>query len=87
MEEATECSVSRRRAVRMSLRSEGEVRANSKAVLRPMPDDAPVMRIVLPARRLETAEAIAWVWVWVWARAWARAQKVDLSGEKAWEVG
>ena len=36
----------------MSLMDEGHVRANSKAVLRPMPDDAPVMRMVLPERFL-----------------------------------
>lgn len=34
------------------------VRANSKAVDRPMPDEAPVMSIVLPARRLAAAEAM-----------------------------
>jgi hypothetical protein len=31
------------------------VRANSNAVLRPMPDDAPVISIVLFARRLDAA--------------------------------
>jgi hypothetical protein len=49
---AMACRRSRRRAVRMSLRLWGEVRANSKAVLRPMPDEAPVIRIVLPWRFL-----------------------------------
>ena len=29
--------------------------ANSRAVLFPIPDDAPVMRIVLPLRRLDAA--------------------------------
>lgn len=36
--------------MRTSLRLLGDVRANSKAVLRPMPDEAPVMRTVLPKR-------------------------------------
>jgi hypothetical protein len=44
------CSLSTLRAVRMSFRSWGDVRANSKAVLRPIPEDAPVMRIVFPLR-------------------------------------
>jgi hypothetical protein len=43
--------VSSRRAVRMSLRSSGWVRANSRAVERPMPDEAPVIKTVLPLRR------------------------------------
>lgn len=34
------------------------MRANSKAVLRPIPDDAPVMTTVLPARRFAVAEDI-----------------------------
>jgi hypothetical protein len=34
------------------------VRANSKAVLRPMPDDAPVITTVFPARRFATADDI-----------------------------
>lgn len=37
---------------------DGAVRANSRAVLRPMPDEAPVMRTVLPARRFAAAEAM-----------------------------
>lgn len=42
-----------RRAVRISRAglSAGLVRANSRAVERPMPEEAPVMRIVLPERR------------------------------------
>jgi hypothetical protein len=47
------CRRSTRRAVRISLRFWGEVRANSKAVLRPMPEDAPVIRMVLPDRFLD----------------------------------
>jgi len=35
------------------------VRANSLAVLAPIPEEAPVMRIVLPERRVETAEEYA----------------------------
>lgn len=51
-----------RRAVRMSLRDCGEVRANSRAVALPMPLEAPVMRIVLPERRFETAvDMVRWV--------------------------
>lgn len=42
-----------RRAVRMSFSDEGDVRANSNAVLRPMPDDAPVINMVLPKRFLD----------------------------------
>ena len=45
------CSVSIRRAVKIKRRSFGDVRANSNAVLRPIPEEAPVMRIVLPCRR------------------------------------
>lgn len=46
-----------RRAVRISRRLFlGAVRANSKAVLRPMPEEAPVMTMVLPSRRLAAAE-------------------------------
>ena len=41
-----------RRAVRMSLRFWGDARANSKAVDRPMPDEAPAIRTVLPLREL-----------------------------------
>ena len=37
----------RRRAIRTSLRLRGEALANSKAADRPMPDDAPVMTMVL----------------------------------------
>ena len=40
----------------------GEVRANSKAQDRPMPDEAPVMTIVLPDRRWD-AEDMARRWV------------------------
>lgn len=40
-----------RRAVRISLRLSGELRANSRAVERPIPEEAPVMRMVLPERR------------------------------------
>ena len=40
----------------MSFRSFGKVRANSRAVARPMPDEAPVMRMVFPARRADMAE-------------------------------
>jgi hypothetical protein len=47
---ATSFSVSSRRAVKMSLIS-GCVRANSTAVDLPIPDDAPVITIVLPLRR------------------------------------
>jgi hypothetical protein len=50
--------LSMRRAVRISFRELGEVRANSSAQDFPMPLDAPVMRIVLPDRRLPIAEAI-----------------------------
>jgi hypothetical protein len=55
--------------VRISLRSRGEVRANSKAVLRPIPDDAPVINIVLPLRFFSMevikgmSEAYCLVWV------------------------
>ena len=48
-------SASVRRAARRSLRLCGEVRANSRAVERPMPEEAPVMRMVLPERRLPMA--------------------------------
>ena len=40
-----------RRAVRMSLRFSGLVRANSSAVDFPIPDEAPVTSTVLPLRR------------------------------------
>ena len=58
------------RAVRMSLRFLGDVRANSIAVLLPMPEEAPVITIVLPSRRLAIA-AVAMV-----LRAW----KKDIGG-------
>jgi len=32
--------------------------ANSMAVLRPIPEDAPVMRIVLPSRRFDITEEL-----------------------------
>lgn len=41
----------------MSLRFLGLVRANSIAVLRPIPDELPVMRTVLPDRRFSIAAA------------------------------
>jgi len=44
-----------RRAVRIKRRSLGAVRANSMAVLRPIPDEAPVIKIVLPSIRFEIA--------------------------------
>jgi hypothetical protein len=47
---ASACSLPIRRAVKISLRLEADVCANSRAVLRPMPELAPVMRTVLPAR-------------------------------------
>ena len=57
MSVASSSSLSMRRAVNTSRRSFlGAVRANSKALLRPMPEDAPVMRIVLACRRLAAAE-------------------------------
>jgi hypothetical protein len=34
----------------------GAVRANSRAVDFPIPEEAPVMRMVLPSRRLAAAE-------------------------------
>lgn len=46
----------------MSFRESGEVRANSRAVALPMPEEAPVMRIVLPERRFETAEDMVRTW-------------------------
>ena len=39
--------------MRTSFKLSGLVRANSNAVERPMPDEAPVMRTVLPERRLD----------------------------------
>jgi hypothetical protein len=51
-----------RRAVRISLRFLGAVRANSCAVLLPMPELAPVIRTVLPSRRLAIAvDMVLWV--------------------------
>jgi hypothetical protein len=44
--------------VRIREREEGDVRANSSAVERPMPEEAPVMRIVWPWRREEMKELI-----------------------------
>jgi hypothetical protein len=61
---ATSLSVSSRRAVRMSLRSSGCVRANSMAIDLPIPDDAPVTRIVLPLRRCDMLEDILAVCCW-----------------------
>jgi hypothetical protein len=55
---ATSLSVSSRLAVKMSFRSSGCVRANSTAVERPMPEDAPVITIVLPLRRWAMLEDI-----------------------------
>lgn len=55
---ATSFNVSMRRAVRINFRFLGDVRANSLAVLFPMPDEAPVTTIVLPSRRFATAEAM-----------------------------
>lgn len=52
---ATSFNVSIRRAVRISRRFLGDVRANSTAVLLPIPEEAPVMTIVLPSRRLPIA--------------------------------
>src|SRR5271156_5020806 len=52
---ATCLRVSMRRAVKMSLRFAGDARANSCAQLRPMPELAPVMRMVLPSRRFAIA--------------------------------
>ena len=63
---ATCFNVSILRAVRMSFRFLGEVRANSIAVLLPMPEEAPVMTMVLPSRRLAIA-AVAMV-----LRAWKK---------------
>ena len=40
------------------LEAAGTERANSYAVDLPMPDDAPVMRMVLPWRRLSIVEAV-----------------------------
>lgn len=45
------------------MREDGEVRANSRAVDFPMPLEAPVIRIVLPSRRFETAEDMVRRWV------------------------
>jgi hypothetical protein len=47
-----------RLAVTISFRFLGAVRANSFAVLRPIPEEAPVITIVLPSKRLAIAEAI-----------------------------
>lgn len=48
----TSLSVSMRRAARMrEILLSAAVRENSSAVARPMPEEAPVMRTVLPARR------------------------------------
>lgn len=58
MSAASDCSSSTRRAARMRRRLPlGQVRANSRAVDRPMPEEAPVMRTVLPARRWPAAES------------------------------
>lgn len=58
MPAATSFSVSIRLAVKMSLRLFGDVLANSCAVLLPMPDEAPVIKIVFPSSRLPCAVAI-----------------------------
>jgi hypothetical protein len=51
-------NLSIRRAVSISFRFWGAVRANSNAVLLPIPLDAPVMTIVFPSRRLALADDI-----------------------------
>lgn len=51
-----------RRAVRISLRDLGEVRANSRAVERPMPEDEPVIRIVFPERLVDMGEGMVVGW-------------------------
>lgn len=61
---ATSFNVSMRRAVKISLRSSGCVFANSNAVDFPMPELAPVIRIVLPLRRAAMDDIFA-VWRWI----------------------
>ena len=55
---ASSCRESIRLAVTIIFKSLGKVRANSLAVLRPIPDEAPVTRTVLPSRRFAIAVAI-----------------------------
>lgn len=48
--------MSNRRAVSINLRFFGAVRANSFAILRPIPEEAPVIRMVFPWSRADTAD-------------------------------
>lgn len=52
-----------RLAVRISFSEEGELRANSRAHERPMPEDAPVIRMVLAWRfwAVEVGIVVSWV--------------------------
>ena len=60
---ATSFNASSRRAVSMSLMS-GCVRANSMAVALPMPEDAPVITMVLPLRRWAIFVDMLAMWCW-----------------------
>jgi hypothetical protein len=81
--------VSSRRAVRISFKSSGCVRANSMAVDFPMPEDAPVTTIVLPLRRCAMLDDILAACSWAMLasgvvtgvlrgprEAWAKAEDV-----------
>jgi hypothetical protein len=86
---ATSLRVSSRRAVRISFKSSGCVRANSMAVDFPMPEDAPVTTIVLPLRRCAMLDDILAACSWAMLasgvvtgvlrgpkEAWAKAEDV-----------
>lgn len=59
-----------RRAVTTIFKFLGEVRANSFAVLLPIPAEAPVTTTVLPSRRFAIADAIVRLGMFCWIVTW-----------------
>src|SRR5699024_11035393 len=74
-------SESMRRAVTTIFKFLGEVRANSFAVLLPIPAEAPVTTTVLPSRRFAIADAIVRLRMFGWTVRWNGFVRKD--GESA----
>ena len=61
----------------INLRFSGDVRANSFAVAQPMPEEAPVIRTVLPSRRLRMLDIFLVVG---WVRRGRRGREIAVRG-------
>lgn len=82
---ANSWSLSNRRAVRINRRFFGDVRANSCAVLLPIPEEAPVIKMVLPSSLFDTAEEALRVVVYNFGERGIRSGRCRVVLRRSWE--